>query len=191
MPEDQQWGAARAEGTKGENGVSRALWELEPWMMQPPSGTSCWLNPWEVWSRWWCLEGHRTGQRKKNDRHSKHKERERSSGHVKSSVNTLMSLEVRGIHSLLLLFSRHLLGAGSQPGTVRGTDLLGCTRLTLPPVTRASAPVPAFRLSSQRVTAEACGFIPVRPHVPGCMPPCPNRSLFRCVCLRTDFNMEK
>lgn len=39
--------------------------------------------------------------------------------------------------------------------------------------------------------SSACGFRCVSPHVPGSMPPSPGQSLFRCVCLRTDFNTEK
>lgn len=154
-------------------------------------GIFCWSNFWEVWFRWWCLEGYRIGQRRKNDRYSKYKERQRSLGYVKSLVNILVSLEVRGIYSLLFLFSRYLLGVGLQFGIVRGIDLLGCIRLILFLVTRVSVLVLVFRLFFQRVIVEVCGFIFVRFYVFGCMFFCFNRSLFRCVCLRIDFNMEK
>lgn len=57
------------------------------------------------------------------------------------------------------------------------------SRVTLAahPVTRASVPVLASRVSSRRVTAQACGFVSVRPHVAGSMPCCPSQSLFRSV----------
>ena len=60
-------------------------------------------------------------------------------------------------------------------------------RLAVNPVTSAPTPMLAFRVSSRRVTAEACGFVSVRPHVSGSVPPCPTQSLFRRLSLGTDF----
>lgn len=146
--------------------------EAEP-RRQPPSGSA-------QWSRCGCWRV--TGQGREGTVTSTVRiRRETIFGIARVQQTPLMSVEERGIHP----------GAGSRPGAVQDTELQRCVGLVSHPMLCASAPLLAFHVSSRRITAEACGFVAVRPHVPGSVPPCSSQSLFRCVCLRTDFNTEK
>lgn len=101
-----------------------------------------------------------------------------------------MSLKSRGLY-LLLLLVRSIYWVQAQslaPCKVRAAKL---GQAAYAPSDTCLGATFSFLCVLSEGHGSTCGFGCVNPHVPGSMPPSPGQSLFRCVCLRTDFNTEK
>lgn len=121
----------RAEGTEGGNRVSRAC---ETWGGEDAAS---WHLPLSALRG--CVVRRRAGQGgEENTKRG-------------SKVLVTMSSEGRGIHLLLLLFSRHLSGAGMKPGTMQRTEWVKVYPAGVAPGDGASAPPLTLRVSSWRV----------------------------------------
>lgn len=186
------------EGTRELKVVSKALWEgshgecrlfLMPSIGQAGLSAGLSLLGHQAGQNRWSM-GCREGQREGKTNTVRQKQRQKNSGGVETSADMLVSSENREV-----VGTSFILEARIECRLQGACEVLSYRDGLVPAnshgVVLALVPVLAVHVSSLRVTAGACGFMSVRPHVPGSMPLCPHRRLFRCVCLNTDFNTEK